>query len=455
MRFDRANRAARWLGAQSANVLHRLPPSWEHRVRVSRPFRVIQEVWDRGLRLASGPDPLSRAPLCVLPWIHAHIETTGDVRLCCVARSEPGRIGNVHQQSIVQIFGSPVMSGIRGEMLAGRWPEDCEACQNREELGIRSYRQSNNQNHSDHFRKLAAEGQAFPAKIRTIDIRLNNICNFKCRSCNGFASNRWFNEHNLIYPDNAIAVKYQGFDRLASFWQDFDQHILPDLEAVHLAGGEPLITDAHYRLLEKLIASGKTDVLLQYDTNLSFLKFKHWDVVELWRRFPNLEISLSLDGAGEQGEFIREGLDYGKWSANVRRIQRELPHAKRNLHFVVSIFNVIDFAAHYRAITEANFVDPSRITFTFLEWPRFMNAQVLKPEIKAQVTKELESLLQAEADLPGSVRAQIHALIEFLHEKDLYPMYGAEFADRTRLLDQSRNQNTASLFPVLESMLSH
>ena len=294
----------------------------------------------------------------------------------------------------------------------------------------------------------------FPPKIRTIDVRLNNVCNFKCRSCSGFASNRWFNEHNLVYLDNMISVKYQGFDKLQSFWEDFDRHILNDLEGIHLAGGEPLITDAHYRLLEKLIASGKTNIELQYTTNLSYLKFKHWDVVELWRKFPNLELNLSLDGTGEKGEYIREGLDYLKWRENVGRLQRELPHVERNLHFVVSIFNVIDLPAHYRAIVEGNFVDPRRITFTFLEWPKFLNPQVLKPEIKTKVKDDLRNLLESETELPEAVRAQFHVLIEFLDDKDLYPIYGAEFADKTRLLDQSRGQDTARLFPLLESMLS-
>lgn len=120
----------------------------------------------------------------------------------------------------------------------------------------------------------------------------------------------------------------------------------------------------------------------------------------------------------------------------------------------MSIFNVIDLPAHYRAIVQGNFVDPSRITFTFLEWPKYLNSQVLKPEIKAEVISKLDGLLQPETDLPVSVRGQIQALVEFLDEKDLYPIHGAEFADKTRLLDQSRGQNTAKLFPLLESMLS-
>ena len=311
---------------------------------------------------------------------------------CCLSVSAPGTLGNVHQHSIVQIFQSPAMEAIRDQMLSGSWPDACLACRNRESMGMRSYRQYSNESNYPHFQKLVNQRRSLAPKFRTIDVRLHNICNFKCRSCNGFASNRWFAEHNLVYPESPLTVKNQGFDRLRSFWDDFDQHILPDLESIHLAGGEPLITDAHYGSWRSLIAAGKTHVELRYDTNLSFLKFKHWDVVELWQHFPRLKVSMSLDGAGQQGEYIREGLDYRKWLENARRIQREVPHATRHLHFVVSIFNVVDFAAHYRAIVAENTVDPDRITLTFLDRPEYLSPQVLRPDLKLQAVAGLSGL---------------------------------------------------------------
>jgi hypothetical protein len=94
------------------------------------------------------------------------------------------------------------MNDLRSQMLAGSWPDACSACRNRETMGIRSYRQSSNESYYAHFRKLTEVRGSFVPQIRTIDVRLNNVCNFKCRSCSGFASNRWFSEHNLIYPEN-------------------------------------------------------------------------------------------------------------------------------------------------------------------------------------------------------------------------------------------------------------
>jgi radical SAM protein with 4Fe4S-binding SPASM domain len=397
-------------------------------------------------------DPSGSAPLCVLPWVHTQIETTGEVQLCCLAKNPEGPLGNVHEDSILKIFQSNRMNTIRDQMRNGAWPADCADCRVREARGMVSFRQASNAEHRALFEKLV-RGAAPAPSIRSIDLRINNVCNFKCRFCHGWASNRWFNEHNLVFPDNPISKKDHGIDRVQSFWDDFDRDIVRNLETIHLAGGEPLIIDAHYRLLEKLIAAGRTDVYLQYDTNLSRLQFKHWDVIELWKKFPNLKVSLSLDGVGRKGEYIRDGLDYDKWVENVRRVQREAPHARRCLHFVVCIFNVIDFAEHFKVIAGNHFVEPGWMTLTFLNWPAYLSVQILMPELKTKAERNLRELLSSDFNIMPHTRRQIEALIEFLKGEDLYGDYGKEFAERTRVLDQVRGRNAAELFPDLAPML--
>jgi hypothetical protein len=164
-----------------------------------------------------------------------------------------------------------------------------------------------------------------------------------------------------------------------------------------------------------------------------------------------VQISLSLDGTGRRGEYIRQGLDYAKWVENVERLRRELPHAERNLHFVVSIFNVIDFPEYYREIAAGRFVEPDRITFTFLKWPEFLSAQVLTPDLKRKVQADLR-LLASDSDIPLPVRSQIRALMDFICSKDLHGLHGAAFAEKTRVLDRLRGQNVLELFPALEPM---
>jgi MoaA/NifB/PqqE/SkfB family radical SAM enzyme len=434
------------------NLLDRIPYGAGPALRKTGALRTVNQCIARWTNMEKPIDPVGSASLCVLPWIHTHIETTGEVQLCCLAHNPQGSLGNVHRDSILRIFQSNRINTIRNQMLSGTWPADCADCREREARGLESFRQSSNVDHPALFEKLA-QGAAPVPSIRSLDLRINNVCNFKCRFCNGWASNRWFNEHNLVFPDIPISERYHGIDRNQSFWEDFDRDIIRDLENIHLAGGEPLMIDAHYRLLEKLISAGKSSVQLQYATNLSRLKFKHWDVIELWKHFPNLKVTLSLDGVGRKGEYIREGLDYEKWVENVRRLQREVPHARRVLHFVVCIFNVIDFSEHFKILAENRFVEPGWMTLTFLNWPAYLSAQVLMPELKYKAERNLRELLSSDFEIVPHTRRQIEALIKFLKSEDLYGIYGKDFAERTRVLDQARGRNAAELFPDLAPML--
>ena len=58
---------------------------------------------------------------------------------------------------------------------------------------------------------------------------------------------------------------------------------MPDMEEFYFAGGEPPVTEEHYRLLDMLIKHGKTDVKLTYNTNFSSFEYKGVNVLELWK----------------------------------------------------------------------------------------------------------------------------------------------------------------------------
>jgi hypothetical protein len=88
-----------------------------------------------------------------------------------------------------------------------------------------------------------------------------------------------------------------------------------DVQEIYFAGGEPLIMDEHYIILEKLIAAGRTDVILRYNTNFSHIQFKKWDLVKLWAPFINcaknpkgrVQLFASLDAVGPVAELARHG----------------------------------------------------------------------------------------------------------------------------------------------------
>jgi MoaA/NifB/PqqE/SkfB family radical SAM enzyme len=402
------------------------------------------------------PIPADETSLCVLPWIHLYVGTTGFVQLCCVSGTGEGCppvLGSVREHSLGALFTSDRMRGVRQQMLAGVWPAECRYCREKEGRGIRSSRHVHNEHYRSYYHQLLTDPQGFTPEVRSVDLRLNNICNFRCRSCSAFASSSWFTEHNLVYPEIGVTDRVIGFDDVRSFWDEFHTTLLPRLEHLHIAGGEPLVSEAHYTLLQTLIAAARTDVELYYDTNLSQLHFKTWDVVSLWKKFPNITICLSLDGVGAPGEYIRHGLKYEHWLKNLETIKKELPHVKRKLHFVVSIFNVMDLPAHLRAIIEGGFVTPDRLRLTFLTWPPYMNAQVLSAPLKEQCARRLRELIDDEETFGEAVVTQVRGLLRFLEERDLYGEYRDQLAMKVQLLDGLRGENALAVFPDLAPML--
>ena len=426
-----------------------LPPRLRHRLKSASLVRRIN-----GSLASPAPPALPSPPaLCVLPWSHALVATNGDIHLCCLSLGA-NRFGNVTQESLTEVFESGSFERVRQQMRNGEWPAECRGCMDRESRGLPSYRHHRNLKDRSLFIQLATNPAAVQPAIQSLDLRLNNICNFKCRSCGSMASNRWFADHKLIYPEEKILQSYQGFDHSQSFWAEFDENILPQLRSLDLAGGEPLLAQSYYRLLEKLIERGKTDTKLTVVSNMSRLNFMNWDAIELWKKFTDLEVCFSLDGAGAKGEYIRHGLNYAKWKENVQRFKRELTHAKRSIHFVISVFNVTDLREHYETIVQGDFVSEGSMSFTFLEWPEYLSVQVLSTGLKAQVERDIRAWLADSTTLPQAVRIQLEALLRFMHEVDGHPVHGNDFAIKTAILDRARGEDAAALFPKLRPMLS-
>ena len=76
---------------------------------------------------------------------------------------------------------------------------------------------------------------------------------------------------------------------------------------IYIAGGEPLVTEEHYLLLEWLIKNNATNVKLRYNTNFTKLRFKDYEVLPLWSHFKHIEILASIDAVDELGSYIRSG----------------------------------------------------------------------------------------------------------------------------------------------------
>ena len=204
-------------------------------------------------------------PYCLMPWIHFHVGNKGVAKACCVANIP---YGNINSESLEDIWKGDPITKIRTKFAAGEIDKRCAVCIHQEAVGNKSIRQET----FDKFPHIDIEKS--PSLPIYFDIRFSNVCNFRCRTCWHGASSKWFSDAKEL----GTAIGKKAIIKNVQDFEDFIQKTgaaLLQAEEIYFAGGEPLVTEEHYLLLEWLIEQGATQMRLRYNTNFSKLQFKH------------------------------------------------------------------------------------------------------------------------------------------------------------------------------------
>ena len=89
--------------------------------------------------------------------------------------------------------------------------------------------------------------------------------------CGVYSSSKWHQEAMELHGDTTGADTKGVLEFNSNGKEDVFKQVdrfINDVEEIYFAGGEPLVMEEHYLILEKLIAAGRTDVRLRYNTNL-------------------------------------------------------------------------------------------------------------------------------------------------------------------------------------------
>jgi organic radical activating enzyme len=329
---------------------------------------------------------------CTMPWIHLHTTPEGVAAPCCIAESCSNHVGmgNAKTQRLMDLVNSPKMRQLRLDMLDGKKNTECQKCYQHEDAGIESYRQSVNtvypNSYDDVYENTNLEdGSLDKFNMRYYDIRFSNICNFKCRTCGQEYSSQW--EQENLRNNVSYALEFPKNSN-KEFLQDvLDQ--IPNMEVAYFAGGEPLITEEHYILIEDMIRQNRTDIVLRYNTNLSNLKFKNKDLIGLWKHFTKpVEVYASVDHVKERAEYIRHGTDWGVVENNCWAIRKE-PNVRLQFNTVLSAFNYLTIDKFYGYLIDIGLYSNRDGLYTLynMSHPEFLSVHVLPEEYK-QLGKE-------------------------------------------------------------------
>ena len=277
---------------------------------------------------------------CTAPWTHTYASPTGERRLCCASREDASfqkqyidsgnKAGEFNPVSLKEHWNSEYMKDIRKRMLAGEKIKQCEVC-NDNILNLHTYRKYFTETLFPHkvediIARTEPDGHYNDLPI-SYDYRISNLCNFKCRMCGDQLSSSWEAENKI---NGRMQTQPWTQKDTRKKIDTFQKEVLEEelqaavderrIEEIYWVGGEPLMWERHWTILEQLVYDGQAkDVTLRYNTNLSRVSYKGIELFDLLPHFKHVNLCASIDGAGEVGEYIRTGLKWDEWLENFKK----------------------------------------------------------------------------------------------------------------------------------------
>lgn len=328
---------------------------------------------------------------CVLPWLHIHMWPDSQVFPCCAADNQLP-IGTYSGQSAKEVFNLPKLKEVRRKMLNGEHCRECTRCYKQEEITPNdSHRIGSNKRFSKFIDESVArtlpDGTLSNPKLRFLDIRFSNLCNFKCRTCGPDLSSRWYDDYNKY----AEIKGYEPRQRKIIQAHSTDQLIadnIQDITHIYFAGGEPLIIDEHLSLLKTLVEKGSPDnIHLMYNTNFSTLKHRDTDFIEIWKKFKKVDIWFSVDAPHRIGEYLRHGFKWERFLQNARRLRDEAPEIHRTASATISIFSVLDMPKLHKILWEEKLIGTYDFRINMLFDPHYFRIDRMPREMQREVVK--------------------------------------------------------------------
>jgi MoaA/NifB/PqqE/SkfB family radical SAM enzyme len=395
---------------------------------------------------------------CIYPWIHLHAYPTGEAYPCCHAEMGVGQIGNCRSATLTEIWNSPEQKQLRVDMLTETPNPTCGRCYEQEESGFFSGRKSANKHHGHHVDRVNntdAEGHTDQFEMTYWDLRFSNLCNLSCRSCGHIFSSSWYKDQTELagpaWASQNKPLNYAG--RYATdLWEQLVEHI-DHVEQIYFAGGEPLMMEEHYRILEELERRGRFDVRLIYNTNFTQTRLKDRTVFDYWRKFDSVAVGASLDASGPRGEYIRKGTDWAVVESNRRQMMEICPRVDFYISPTLSIMNALHLPDFHRDWVEKGLLKPQDLNVNILQDPAYLRIDIAPTEYKQRIQSKYEQHLEWLRPLDQLNRATVgfESAITFMNSTDNTQLLDT-FWRKTHELDSIRREHVLDVLPELRAI---
>ena len=389
---------------------------------------------------------------CIYPWIHLHAYPTGEAYPCCHAEMGVGQVGNCRKNTLAEIWQDQPMAQLRKDMLSETPNAACGRCYEQEASGFFSGRKSANKHHGHHVKKLESN----PFEMTYWDIRFSNLCNLKCRSCGHIFSSQWYQDQAKLaggdWKDRNTVLNYAGRTE-TDMWSQLEPH-LDYVEQIYFAGGEPLLMEEHYRILDELVRRKRFDVRLIYNTNFTHTDLKGKSVFEYWKQFKSVAVGASLDDSDARGEYIRKGTDWAVVEQNRRDMLAICPRVDFYISPTLSIMNAWHLPDFHREWTEKGLIRAQDLNVNILQDPAYYRIDIAPIKYKQLLRIKFEEhieWLKTQGDSLGRATQGFESAVSFMMATDNTHLIDT-FWRKTHELDNIRKEQMLDVIPELKAL---
>ena len=454
---------------------------------------------------------------CILPWVHLSTRPDGSMRVCCTAnassvgptndrehggmvgilKTEDGKPNNLNVSDFLSSWNSTYMKNVRTQMLNGEKPPSCLKCYKEETAGHRSKRQweteywSKRVNVDTLIENTSTDGSV-PPQLAYIDLRFGTKCQLACVMCSPHDSSGWIKDYKEIFPavENASlkttmqwkdkgsfnGSSYNWHKQNPVFWEQFYEQI-PNMQQIYFAGGESLIIEEHYEILEKCIEKGYAkDLELRYNSN--GVEWRE-DLFDLWKHFKLVRFHYSIDSIKEMNDYIRYP---SKWKRQEEVFHILDTQTSDNVEITVAcavqalnIYYIPDLIKwkleqNFRKINMWPF-GAGGVNYHFVYHPPHLNVKILPKWFKEECRRKYEEFYPWwEANWQNGIPSwhkdkvdystwreanygikRLEGMLQFMESED-WSIRLPEMKEFLSLCDKQRNLNFADVFPEMKDI---
>jgi MoaA/NifB/PqqE/SkfB family radical SAM enzyme len=326
---------------------------------------------------------------CMLPYMHIYGSAGGNMVPCCEAQETPL---NNPSESAIESWNNDNYRELRRALANDERPERCAVCWHNEDSGIVSNRQQWEHDNWNTFADKIEVNDDYSVNNPPywVELKVSNFCNLKCIMCSTHSTYKRVADLDIIskYQTDGHETRLLRPTELFASLNEWPE-LWDTVHTLQFTGGEPIINKEHYDLLAGIPQHIKKKIRLRYASNLSYIKFKKYDLIKIWNEFKHVNIKVSMDGVGDVYNYIRQDGNWDTVYANMLALNNE-PGIDVAAGITVQAHNVYQMPEFFKFWKDSP-VDLKFITANILQTPSYLSPAIWQGEYKEAIIQKLRA----------------------------------------------------------------